>query len=150
MVVFPPEIFAGLIVRRLGQGQCCFLKRMVHGQLIPRQRSKKPAPIGVQPYRERANALRQCTGVFLGVWLDAIILCSSRNHRQHFLAFLFLRPPKLRLDSKFVHLMDQDNRLWQRILQSTSLTIATSLFDRSASPNFRLIILNVDSMLLLL
>ena len=36
-------------------------------------------------------------------------------------------------------------RLWQRNLHSASFFIATSIFDRTLSPNFRLTIENVDS-----
>jgi hypothetical protein len=35
--------------------------------------------------------------------------------------------------------------LWQRILHNTSLRAATSVFDRTLSPNFDLIIITVDS-----
>ena len=52
------------------------------------------------------------------------------------------------VDIELLYGVNQQHRLWQRILASTSFRIARSFFAFMLSPNFRLIAENVDSTLL--
>ena len=50
-----------------------------------------------------------------------------------------------RVNSQFKHFVNQNDEVVAKDLAQASLTIATSVLDRSASPNLRFIMLNVDS-----